>query len=136
MASRLAKLALALWLLALSSCAGTPALAQARLDNLVSGSASATGTSATTIIVAFASPQFIYVTAVQCGRTDAGTSAIHVTFSDTASTVMVIPNTSGGGANNMIFQQPLTVAADTAFTFTSSASTSTVYCNAQGFTGN
>jgi hypothetical protein len=50
-------------------------------------------------------------------------------------TVLVIPNSGGGGANNMQFPSPLTVPAATALTFTTSASTSTVYCNAQGFTG-
>jgi hypothetical protein len=69
------------------------------------------------------------------GRNDAGASAIFVTFNDNASTVMVLPN-SGGGGNNMMFPSPLMVPAATAFKFTASNSTSTVYCNAQGFTGN
>jgi hypothetical protein len=105
-------------------------------SNLVSGAANATGTSQTTIIAAPTATRRIYVTGAQCGRNDAGTSAIFVTFNDNASTIMVLPNSGGGGGNNMVFASPLTVPAATAFTFTASAGTSTVYCNAQGFTGN
>ena len=75
-----------------------------------------------------------YITAAQCGRTDAGTSAIYVTFNDDASTIMVLPNSGGGGGNNMTFPSPLMVAG--AFKFTASSGVSTLYCNAQGFTGN
>jgi hypothetical protein len=108
--------------------------AQARLDNLVSGSASATGTSQTTIIAAPSGTRVNYITAVQCGRSDTGTSAIFVTFNDDAATIMVLPNSGGGGGSNMTFPNPLMVAG--AFKFTASANTSTIYCNAQGFSGN
>jgi hypothetical protein len=115
----------------------TPAHAQQPpTSNLVSGNGSATGTGATTIIAAPSATRRIYVRSVACGRNDAGTTAIFVTFNDTSSTVMVLPNSGGGGANNMAFASPLTVPAATAFTFTASTGISTVYCNAQGFTGN
>jgi hypothetical protein len=135
--------ALAVWTVALV-LAGLAALlafavtahAQTRDDNLVSGSASATGTSQTTVIAAPSGTRVNYITAVQCGRTDAGTSAVYVTLNDNASTVMVIPNTGGGGGNNMTFPSPLMVPAATALKFTASANTSTIYCAAQGFTGN
>jgi hypothetical protein len=78
-------------LIALASCA--PAFAQSRDDNLVSGSGSATGTGATQIIPA--PSQNIYVTAVRCGRTDAGTTAMYVTFNDDGSTTMMLPNADG-----------------------------------------
>ncbi len=107
----------------------------ANRENMVRGSASATGTAATTLIAAGAAGVKTYVTDVGCGRTDAGSTAIYVTFSDAASTVFVIPNSGGGGVNNRTLNVPLATAAATAFTFTSSASTSTVYCNAQGFQG-
>jgi hypothetical protein len=108
---------------------------QPPISNLVSGSGNATGTGATQIIAAPTNTRRIYVTSVQCGRNDAGTSAIRASLNDNAGTVLVIPNSGGGGANNMQFPSPLTMPAATALTFTSSASTSTVYCNAQGFTG-
>jgi hypothetical protein len=57
-------------LAALAAFLVTPAHAQARLDNL------ATGTSQTTIIGAPSGARVNYVTAAQWGRTDAGTSAI------------------------------------------------------------
>jgi hypothetical protein len=105
-------------------------------SNLVSGEASATGTAATRIIAAPTNTRRLYICSAACGRNDAGTTAIFVTFNDTSSTVMVLPNSGGGGGNSVVFASPLTVATATAFTFTSSANTTTVYCNAQGFTCN
>jgi hypothetical protein len=104
--------------------------------NLVSGSGNTTNNSATTIIAAPTATRRIYVTSVECGRTDAGTSAIFVTLNDTSSTIVVIPNSGGGGGNTMWFKSPLTVPAATALTFTASSGVTTLYCNAQGFTGN
>jgi hypothetical protein len=124
--------------LMLAVLAVPPAHAQQPVtSNLVSGAGSTTGTGATTIIAAPTTTRRIYVTAVQCGRTDAGTTGIYVTLNDNASTIIVVPNTAGGGGNNMPFPSPLTVPAATALTFTSSGpGVSTLYCNAQGFTGN
>ena len=105
--------------------------------NLVSGAGNATGTGATTIIAAPTASGFrIYVTGVQCARTDAGTTAIFVTLNDTSSTIIVLPNSGGGGGNNQVYQSPLTVGRTTALTFTASSGTSTVYCNAQGYAAN
>lgn len=101
----------------------------------VTGAASATGTGATTIISAGAAGIKNYITSVQCGRDDAGTTAIRVTFNDAASTPLVLPNTGGGGGNNVTFPVPIATAAATAFQFTSSAGTTTVRCNAQGYQG-
>lgn len=115
-----------------------PAAAQyiGATSNLVSGSASATGTGATTLISAPSATRRLYVTDVECGRSDAGTTASRVTLNDDATTVLVIPNSGGGGFVPIHFGSALTVASATALTFTSSASISTVYCAAQGFTGN
>jgi hypothetical protein len=113
-----------------------PAFAQQRLDNLVSGAGSSTGTAATQIIAAPSATRRIYITVIECGRNDAGTSAIRATLNDNAGTVVVLPNSGGGGGNNMPFPSPLTLPTATALTFTNSASTSTVYCNAQSFTRN
>ena len=102
---------------------------------MVSGSASAAGTGQTTLIAAPTTSRRIYVKSVECGRSDAGITASYVTFNDDGATVMVLPNTGGGGGSNMTFPSPLTVPTATAFKFTSSARISTVYCSAQGFTG-
>ncbi len=119
--------------LAATLALASPARAQTVAFPLVSGAASATGTGATEIIAAPATLK-LYITAVQCGRDDAGTTAIRVTFNDSAATVLVLPNSGGGGGNNANFTaSPLTVAATTHFTFTASAGTTTVRCSAQGY---
>jgi hypothetical protein len=123
--------------LVLSCAVIMPAGAQVPHGNFVSGSGSATNTAATTIISALTGSLRIYVSSVQCGRTDAGTTAIYVTLNDTSSTVIVLPNAGNGGGNNMSFATaPLTVARATALTFTASSGVSTVYCNAQGYAAN
>jgi hypothetical protein len=132
--STLRTAALAL-LLALAACASALAQ-QPPTSNLVSGAGNATGTSATTIIPAPSNTRRIYVTSAQCGRNDTGTSAIRATLNDNAGTVLVVPNTGSGGGNTMQFPAPLTMPAATALTFTASAGVTTLYCNAQGFTGN
>lgn len=101
----------------------------------VSGTASATTTGATTLIAAGAAGIKNYITSVQCGRDDAGTTAIRVTFSDTGTSILVLPNNGGGGGNNATFPVPLVTAAATAFTFTASTATTTVRCSAQGYQG-
>jgi hypothetical protein len=104
--------------------------------NYVRGAASATGTSATTLLPAATSLKN-YVVAIQCYRSDTpgSPSTITITFNDSASTVIVLPNTGGGGGSNVPLTIPLVTATDTAFTFTSGTNTTTVYCNAQGYTG-
>lgn len=100
--------------------------------NFVSGSGSTTGGTATTVIAAPHSGR-LYITGVNIGRTDAGTTASRVTFNDLGATVIVVPNSGGGGSVNVIFETPLIVTTTTALTFTSSASLSTVYVSAQGY---
>jgi hypothetical protein len=130
------RVAFLLGLLLLAALGPAAAAQEQDASNLVSGSGSATNTAATQIIAAPSSTRRIYVTGVQCARNDAGTSAVFVTLNDTSSTVIVLPNSGGGGGSNMVFASPLTVASATALTFTASGSISTIYCNAQGFTGN
>jgi hypothetical protein len=65
----------------------------------ITGAASTTSTAADAIITfggGWNTSYKTYVRSIQCGRTDAGTSAIKVTFNDTASTVLVLPNSGGG----------------------------------------
>lgn len=116
--------------------AGAAFAQQPRMGNLVSGSGNATTTAQTTIIAAPTTTRRLYISSVECGRTDAGTTAISVSFNDDATTVMVVPNSGGGGGNNMSFPSPLTVASATAFKFTASSGVTTLYCNAQGYTDN
>jgi hypothetical protein len=105
----------------------------------VTGAASTTSTAADAIITfggGWNASYKIYVRSVQCGRNDAGTTAIKVTLNDTASTVLVVPNSGGGGWVTTTFESPLQVAADTNLTMTISTNTTTVYCSAQGFVSN
>lgn len=99
---------------------------------MVRGTATSTDTSAHTIIASAGGSLKNYITAAQCGRTDAGSSALTITFNDSASTVIVLP---AGGATNIQFPTPLATAAATAFQFTSGTGVSTLYCSAQGYTG-
>jgi hypothetical protein len=56
-------------------------------SNLVSGSGNATTTAQTTIIAAPTGTRRLYIRSVECGRSDAGTTAISVSFNDDGSTV-------------------------------------------------
>ena len=107
----------------------------ANKENMVRGSASATGTSATTLIAAQGSGVKIYVTAVECFNTSA--SATYVTLNDTegtgsGTTIGVPPSNPNSGS---LFPTPLVIAANTALTFTPAGATTTLYCNAQGYAG-
>lgn len=99
---------------------------------MVRGTTTSTDTSAHTIIASAGGSLKNYITGLQCGRTDAGATAIVLTLSDAASTVVILPS---GGATNIVFPIPLATAAATAFQFTSGTGVSTVYCSAQGYTG-
>jgi hypothetical protein len=102
----------------------------ANKENMVRGSASATGTSATTLISAQGSGVKIYVTGVQCKNT--GSATTFVTLNDSASSVLIAPP---AGGDNEVYLTPLVVAANTPLSFTAGASSSTIYCNAQGYAG-
>jgi len=109
-------------------------------DVRVSGAANTTAGSATTLIQLAAVTYKIYMTGLQCFRTDAGTSEIYVTLNDTATSVFGIPPvTSGGGFIFTNMASPLVVTAavssKTTLQFTVSTGTTTVYCNAQGYYG-
>ena len=109
-------------------------------DLRVSGAANTTAGSATTLIQLAAVTYKIYVTGLQCFRTDAGTSEIYVTLNDTATSVFGIPPvTSGGGFIFTNMASPLVVtaavASKTTLQFTVSTGTTTVFCNAQGYYG-
>jgi hypothetical protein len=105
----------------------------ANRENYVRGSTSTAGTTATQLIAAQGSNE-IYVTGVQCFRTDAGTTMVYVTLDDSVSTTIPVP--AGGGAIPN-YSVPLVVAAGSALTFTPNAAVSggSIFCSAQGYTG-
>lgn len=96
----------------------------------LTGSGSTATTAAATIIAAQGSGIRIFVNGVQCKNT--GTTTTIVTLNDSASTVLIVPTIGG---DNETYITPLSVAANTALTFTPTAGSTTIYCNAQGYTG-
>ena len=116
--------------------AGKPVVSPyAARELMVRGMASTSSTLSVSLIGPQGSGVKTYITDIQCGRTDAGTTALAVTFNDNANTVMVLPNNGGGGGNNISPKIPLVTAANATFTFSSSISVGTLICNAQGFSG-
>lgn len=101
-------------------------------ETAVRGTTTSTDTAAHTIIASAGGSLKNYITGLQCGRTDAGATAITLTISDAAASVFILP---AGGATNIQFSIPLATAAATAFSVTSGTGVSTLYCSAQGFTG-
>ena len=106
----------------------------ANKENMVRGTASQTGTSATTLIAAQGAGVKLYITGVQCKNTGSATTIVTLNDNETtgSGTVLIVP-TSGG--DNEVYQTPLAVAANTALTFTPSTASSTIFCNAQGYVG-
>lgn len=105
----------------------------------VTGSANASTTAAFNIIAfnsGWSAAYKIYVTGLECGRTDTATTSVRVALNDSATTTIIIPGAAGGGMVNFRFDNPLVVAADTALTGTMSAATTSIYCSAQGFVAN
>jgi hypothetical protein len=103
-------------------------------SNMLRGANSATTTGATTFtgMGAQGAGIKIYVNGLHCFRTDAGTTASYVVLNDSASTPVALP--AGGGSNPPLVT-PLMIAANTAFQFTPHDALTTVFCDAQGFTG-
>ena len=100
---------------------------------------STTAGTATTFTGASNSTLKTYITAIQCGRSDAGTTPITVAINDAAGTpvlltTLVLPNSGGGGGNNVSFPSPLVASAtNPGITFTASSAVATLYCSAQGY---
>ena len=102
----------------------------------IQGTGNGTTTGAITVLAANASFK-TYVTDLECGRDDTGTTAIDITLNDAKSSVFVIPNNGGGGGNNLHFSTPLvTSAINTALTVTPSSGVTTLRCSAQGYYAN
>lgn len=97
------------------------------------GAVSASVTTVVSIIASVASGKN-YITGIQCARTDAGTTAIVLTWSSSTIPPMVLPNNGGGGGNNFQFLTPVTTGA-LGLSYTSSAGVAQIVCGAQGYTG-
>lgn len=77
----------------------------------------------------------IYITDLTCTRSDILTTAATMTLNDSATTIIDMPNSGGGGGFARSYNTPLVVAANTAFTVQSGASLTSVHCSATGFSG-
>lgn len=104
--------------------------AQVSSANMVRGAASSTSNTAVTLIAAPATGVRLYITGLQCYNSGATTSTI--TLNDSGAWEGVNPTISGFA---VVFSTPLVMAAATALTFTPGSSSSTQFCNAQGYLG-
>lgn len=77
----------------------------------------------------------IYITDLCLTRSDAGTTAISATLNDSATTILDLPNSGGGGGVCKAYNVPLQVAANTAFQVTMSSATTSVHISASGYKG-
>lgn len=127
-----------LLLLILLTCSviavAVPATSQIRYAGIWQGTCTATTTAACTFTNSSAVGFKTYISSLQCGRTDTGTTPITVTLNDNSASVYVLPNSGGGVLVSVKFDPALVMAnLATAATFTASSSISSVICNAQGY---
>lgn len=110
----------------------TPLLDTPSTATFVTGTASATGTSTTSLVGAVTS-QHIYATAVSCSNS--GATAATVVFQDgSGGTTLWEIYVPAGGGNNLGGGRPLfRTTAGNALFFASGGSTTTMFCNAAGF---
>lgn len=110
----------------------------ANKENLVEGAASATGTASTSLIGVPGSSLFIYVTDVACFNS--GTTGSTVVFQNgSGGTTLWEGYAAPGGGFTKTFSTPIggvnNMSANTALFFQDGSSTTTMYCNANGFKG-
>lgn len=96
--------------------------------NTATGAANTTGSSATTIIAAAGAGIQLRITSIQFWNSSATGQTI--TLNDSASSEFYVPPTGG---SNIVFNNPLSVAANTPLQFTPSPGGITVGANAQGY---
>jgi hypothetical protein len=94
-----------------------------------------TGTGAVSVSNSSLASNYTYITDLECGRSDAATAALTITLNDGATTVLVVPNSGGGGGWTKTFATPLKVsgALGAALTVTAGSAVTSYYCSAQGF---
>ena len=102
-------------------------------QQFVKGSASATGTTSTSLISAVASNS-IYLTSVQVMNTGTVTSQILLQDGSGGSTLAYAQAPAGGGAN-ITFPVPIKNTSGNAWYFAAGSSSTTIYVSAQGYYG-
>jgi hypothetical protein len=102
-------------------------------QSFVRGSASATGTTTTSLITAVAS-NAIYLTSVQVMNTGTVTSQILLQDGNGGTTLAYAQAPAGGGAN-ITFPVPIKNTVGNAWYFAAGSASSTIYISAQGYAG-
>ena len=102
-------------------------------QQFVKGSASATGTTSTSLITAVASNS-IYLTSVQVMNTGTVTSQILLQDGN-AGTTLAYAQAPAGGGSNITFPVPIKNTSGNAWYFAAGSASSTIYVSAQGYYG-
>lgn len=102
------------------------------VSNAVSGNASNTDGTSTSLIAAQGSGVKTYITDVTI--TNTSSTNIYVELKDNTTAKYTFPVPANGGVTHS-FSTPLAGSANTAWNFDPSAAATTVYCSASGFTG-
>jgi hypothetical protein len=106
----------------------------ANKENFVSGTATATTATNTSVIAAQASGIKIYLTGFSCYNSGATTSTLLFTSGSGGSTIWATILPAGGGSNGTI-SPPVPTAAATALFMTTGSSSTTMSCSATGYAG-
>ena len=102
-------------------------------QNFQNGTASATGTTSTSLISAVTSNS-IYLTSVQIMNTGSTTTYIALQDGSGGTTKAVVQAPAGGGSN-ITFPVPIKNTSGNAWYFAAGSSSSTIYVSAQGYAG-
>jgi len=102
-------------------------------QNFQNGTASATGTTSTSLISAVASNS-IYLTSVQVMNTGATTAQILLQDGSGGTTKAVVQAPAGGGSN-ITFPVPIKNTSGNAWYFAAGSASTTIYVSAQGYAG-
>lgn len=110
----------------------------ANKENLAEGTASATGTGSTSLVAAPGAGLYLYITHISCSNT--GATAVEVSIQNgSGGTTIYSQGAAAGSGFEASFTTPIggvnAMTANTALFFASSASTTTLFCNASGYKG-
>jgi len=100
----------------------------------VKGSASATGTSSTSLIAAGAAGIKNYITSISIANTGTSTSLITLQDGSGGATLLTTIAPAGGGLN-ITLPVPIATSAATALYFAAGTASTTIYLTAVGYTG-
>ena len=103
----------------------------ANKENYVAGATSSIATTLLQVIASVNATNRIYLTSMQFGNTSTATTVV-LTFNDAKTSNFIVP---AGGGSNINFPMALQFGLGSSVSFSTSVAVSTVYVNAQGFSG-